>query len=81
MDSDYSVIEGRKSQPKATDGTLYDITYTSPQGGPVGAYLVIPEGKRTFAGILFGTGEMARDSGDYSPGRRLDGYKIKAPFS
>src|SRR5258707_5891127 len=35
-------------------GTLHDITYTSPKGGPVGAYLVVPKGKGPFAAILFG---------------------------
>src|SRR5258707_5320822 len=36
------------------DGTLHDITYTSPKGGPVDAYLIIPKGKGPFAAILFG---------------------------
>ena len=35
-------------------GELHDITYPSPQGGPVAAYLVIPKGKGPFAAILFG---------------------------
>ena len=35
-------------------GTLHDITYTSPKGGPVGAYLVVPKGKGPFGAILFG---------------------------
>jgi beta-lactamase class A len=35
-------------------GTLHDITYTSPGGGPVAAYLVVPKGKGPFAAILFG---------------------------
>ena len=35
-------------------GTLHDITYTSPKGGPVSAYLVIPNGKGRFAAVLFG---------------------------
>jgi dienelactone hydrolase len=35
-------------------GTLHDITYTSPKGGPVDAYLVIPNGNGPFAAILFG---------------------------
>src|ERR1700720_3518364 len=35
-------------------GTLHDITYTSPKGGPVGAYLVVPSGKGPFAAVLFG---------------------------
>ena len=34
-------------------GTLHDITYTSPKGGPVAAYLVVPKGKGPFAAILF----------------------------
>jgi beta-lactamase class A len=35
-------------------GSLHDITYASPKGGPVAAYLVIPKGKGPFAAILFG---------------------------
>ena len=35
-------------------GALHDITYTSPKGGPVGAYLVVPKGKGPFAAVLFG---------------------------
>jgi beta-lactamase class A len=35
-------------------GTLHDITYTSPKGGPVSAYLVVPKGKGPFAAVLFG---------------------------
>jgi beta-lactamase class A len=35
-------------------GSLHDITYTSPKGGPVAAYLVVPKGKGPFAAILFG---------------------------
>jgi len=35
-------------------GSLRDITYTSPKGGPVAAYLVVPKGKGPFAAILFG---------------------------
>lgn len=35
-------------------GSLHDITYTSPKGGPVAAYLVVPTGKGPFAAILFG---------------------------
>jgi beta-lactamase class A len=35
-------------------GTLHDITYTSPKGGPVAAYLIVPKGKGPFAAILFG---------------------------
>ena len=36
------------------DATLHDITYTSPKGGPVAAYLIVPKGKGPFAAILFG---------------------------
>jgi dienelactone hydrolase len=36
------------------DGTLHDITYISPKGGPVAAYLVVPKGKGPFAAVLFG---------------------------
>jgi beta-lactamase class A len=35
-------------------GTLHDITYTSPKGGPVASYLVVPKGEGPFAAILFG---------------------------
>ncbi|PYK08447.1 MAG: hypothetical protein DME65_14075, partial [Verrucomicrobia bacterium] len=35
-------------------GTLHDITYASPKGGPVAAYLVVPKGKGQFAAVLFG---------------------------
>jgi len=34
--------------------TIHDLTYTSPQGGRVTAYLVVPSGKGPFAGIVFG---------------------------
>jgi dienelactone hydrolase len=37
-----------------TGGTLHDITYTSPKGGPVAAYLIVPNGKGPFAAVLFG---------------------------
>lgn len=36
------------------DCTLHDITYASPKGGLVDAYLVVPKGKGPFAAILFG---------------------------
>jgi beta-lactamase class A len=35
-------------------GTLHDITYASPKGGPVAAYLVVPKAKGPFAAIVFG---------------------------
>lgn len=34
--------------------TVYDVTYASPRGGRVPAYLVIPDGKGPFAGVVFG---------------------------
>jgi dienelactone hydrolase len=33
---------------------VYDVSYASPKGGRVTAYLVIPAGKGPFAGLLFG---------------------------
>jgi len=33
---------------------IHDITYASPKGGRVPAYLVVPEGKRPFAAVLWG---------------------------
>ncbi len=34
--------------------TVHDVTYASPKGGRVTAYLVVPPGKGPFAGIVFG---------------------------
>ena len=39
---------------ESKDWTLHDITYPSPKGGPVAAYLVVPRGKGPFAAVLFG---------------------------
>ena len=36
------------------DVTVYDVTYASPKGGVVPAYLVVPKGKRKFAGVVWG---------------------------
>lgn len=36
------------------DFTIHDITYVSPKGGRVPAYLVVPKGKGPFAAVLFG---------------------------
>jgi len=36
------------------DVTVYDITYASPKGGTVPAYLVMPKGKGKFAGVVWG---------------------------
>src|SRR5438093_693026 len=33
---------------------VYDLTYASPKGGRVTAYLVVPPGKGPFAGLVFG---------------------------
>src|ERR1051325_11343783 len=34
--------------------TVYDITYDSPKGGAVPAYLVVPEGRGPFAAVVWG---------------------------
>jgi len=39
---------------KRGDVTIYDITYASPKGGVVPAYLVVPNGKGPFAAVLWG---------------------------
>ena len=39
---------------KRGDVTVYDITYASPKGGVVPAYLVMPSGKGPFAGVIWG---------------------------
>jgi dienelactone hydrolase len=39
---------------KRGDVTVYDITYASPKGGVVPAYLVVPKGKGTFAAVVWG---------------------------
>ena len=36
------------------EGTLHDITYASPKGGPINAFLIVPKGNGPFAPILFG---------------------------
>ena len=40
-------------QRRAT-ATVYDITYASPKGGVVPAYLVVPKGRGPFAAIIWG---------------------------
>lgn len=35
-------------------GAIHDVTYTSPKGGKVSAYLIVPKGKGPFAAVLFG---------------------------
>ncbi|HYG81163.1 MAG TPA: hypothetical protein VD861_12280 [Pyrinomonadaceae bacterium] len=42
---------GRKSQNGVT---VIDLTYASPRGGRVPAYLVVPNGRGPFAAVLFG---------------------------
>ena len=39
---------------KRGDVTVYDITYASPKAGVVPAYLVVPDGKGPFAGVIWG---------------------------
>ena len=55
---DYDAKQPLNLQDKVIEqfegGTLHDISYTSPKGGPVHAYLVVPNGKGPFAAILFG---------------------------
>src|SRR6266404_1819983 len=34
--------------------TVYDITYASPKGGVVPAYLVVPKGQGPFAAVIWG---------------------------
>src|SRR5438309_8071018 len=34
--------------------TIYDITYDSPEGGVVPAYLVVPKGRGPFAAVIWG---------------------------
>src|SRR6267378_6056060 len=36
------------------DVTIHDITYASPKGGVVPAYLVVPKGKGPFAAVIWG---------------------------
>jgi dienelactone hydrolase len=39
---------------KREGATVVDLTYASPRGGRVPAYLVVPEGRGPFAAVLFG---------------------------
>lgn len=48
-------LEVRAASPRSRDGvTITDISYASPRGGRVPAYLVVPPGRGPFAAILFG---------------------------
>jgi len=39
---------------RRTNATIYDVTYDSPKGGVVPAYLVVPKGRGPFAAIIWG---------------------------
>src|SRR2546425_11060646 len=39
---------------ETSDFTIHDLSYASPKGGRVPAYLVVPEGKGPFAAVLWG---------------------------
>src|SRR5437660_6608319 len=39
---------------KRGNTTIYDISYSSPKGGVVPAYLVVPKGKGPFAAVIWG---------------------------
>ena len=39
---------------KRGDVTIHDISYASPRGGRVPAYLVVPSGKGSFAAVIWG---------------------------
>lgn len=45
---------------KRGDVTIHDITYDSPKGGVVPAYLVVPKGKGPFAAVIWGHWYMGR---------------------
>src|SRR3712207_4653326 len=46
---------------KREGATVIDLTYASPRGGRVPAYLVVPEGRGPFAAVLFGHWMMGGD--------------------
>lgn len=39
---------------RRTNATIYDVTYDSPKGGVVPAYLIVPKGRGPFAAIIWG---------------------------
>ena len=45
---------------KRGDVTIHDLTYASPKGGVVPAYLVVPKGKGPFAAVVWGHWYMGR---------------------
>ncbi len=52
---DKAPLDVRKVGRKSQDGvTVVDLTYASPRGGRVPAYLVVPDGRGPFAAVLFG---------------------------
>lgn len=57
---------GRKQRDGAT---VIDLTYASPRGGRVPAYLVVPDGRGPFAALLFGhwmmSGSPLRHRGEF----------------
>jgi dienelactone hydrolase len=44
----------RMGVQRRAHATVYDLTYTSPKGGVVPAYLVVPKGRGPFAAIIWG---------------------------
>jgi dienelactone hydrolase len=55
---DYDSKQALELQDKVIEdfagGAIHDVTYTSPRGGTVSAYLILPKGKGPFAAVLFG---------------------------
>ena len=50
-----AALDVREAGRQRRDGvTVFDLTYASPRGGRVPAYLVVPEGRGPFAAVLFG---------------------------
>lgn len=44
----------RMGVQRRANATIYDITYDSPKGGVVPAYLVVPKGRGPFAAVIWG---------------------------
>ncbi|MDQ3819014.1 MAG: hypothetical protein M3362_15245, partial [Acidobacteriota bacterium] len=53
-DRDAPIDVREVGREKRGDVTVIDLTYASPRGGRVPAYLVVPRGPGPFAAILFG---------------------------
>ena len=51
-DSQEPVVVTEYSAQRENGYTLYDISYASPKGGNVPAYLLIPDGSGPFAGLI-----------------------------